>query len=140
MARHKDPVALDVMRAIKAALDPQNLLLATNLAETSLTVDGVGAVVDTGLHRLPRHDPERGLDRLVTERIPDDAAAQRAGRAGRTGPGVALRLWDPRDERPARREPELLRVDLAPVLLDVLAWGGDEAASARAVASAMRLS
>lgn len=113
--------------AALAPSDGRKVVLATNLAETSVTVEGVGAVVDSGLHRVPRYDPSRGLDRLRTERVPHDSAEQRAGRAGRTGPGFALRLWDPRDDRPARREPELGRVDLAPTVLDVLAWGGDPA-------------
>jgi len=110
-----------------AAIAPdeaRKIVLATNVAETSLTVPGVATVVDTGLQRLPRFDPVLGIDRLVTERIPRDAADQRAGRAGRTGPGRAVRLWDERDERPPHREPEIARIDLAGPLLDLLAWGG----------------
>ncbi|HEX4822874.1 MAG TPA: ATP-dependent RNA helicase [Candidatus Polarisedimenticolaceae bacterium] len=103
---------------------PRRIVLATNVAETSLTVPGVTTVVDSGLQRLPRFDPALGIDRLVTERIPRDAADQRAGRAGRTAPGRAVRLWDPRDERPGHREPEIARIDLAAPLLDLLAWGG----------------
>jgi len=109
-----------------AALAPskrRKVILATNIAETSLTVDGVTDVIDTGLHKVLRNDPERGLDRLVTERIPLDAAMQRAGRAGRTGPGRVIRLWDPAEILRARREPEIARVDLAGALLDILAWG-----------------
>jgi ATP-dependent helicase HrpB len=111
-----------------AALRPgrrRKVVLATNLAETSLTIEGVGEVVDTGLHRVLRYDAETGIDRLETERIPLDSADQRTGRAGRTGPGHALRLWDARDRLRERREPEVLRVDLAGPLLDVMAWGGD---------------
>jgi ATP-dependent helicase HrpB len=103
----------------------RRVILATNLAETSLTVDGVTDVVDSGQHKVLRYDAEKGLDRLETERIPRDSADQRAGRAGRTGPGRAVRLWDPRDILRPRREPELQRVDLAGPALDVLAWGGD---------------
>jgi ATP-dependent helicase HrpB len=111
-----------------AALAPsreRKLILATNVAETSLTVDGVTAVVDSGLQRVPRFDPCTGLDRLETERVARDSAEQRAGRAGRTAPGSCLRLWDARDILRARREPEIERVDLCPPLLEVLAWGGD---------------
>jgi ATP-dependent helicase HrpB len=115
-------------RAQDAALRPsvaRKVVLATNLAETSLTVDGVTGVVDGGWHKVVRFDAARGIDRLELERIPADSAAQRAGRAGRTGPGRALRLWDPRERLRPHREPEVLRVDLAAPLLHVLAWGGD---------------
>ena len=131
------------------ALQPapgRKLILATNVAETSLTIDGVTDVVDTGLHKVLRHDPATGLDRLHTERIGVDSAEQRAGRAGRTGPGRAVRLWDPRDQLAAGRQPELQRVDLAGPLLDVAGWGGDptafewfEAPPADAVARAVEL-
>jgi len=103
----------------------RKVILATNIAETSLTVDGVTDVVDGGLHKVLRLDPALGLDRLEVERISRDSADQRAGRAGRTGPGRALRLWDSRDELRVRREPEIRRVDLAAPLLTVLAWGAD---------------
>jgi len=118
-------LAPDAQDAALVSGDRRRVVLATNLAETSVTVPGVTAVVDSGLHKVMRHDPERGIDRLVVERAPADAVEQRAGRAGRTGPGRAYRLWDPREERAVRRDPELARVDLAPVVLDVLAWGGD---------------
>jgi ATP-dependent helicase HrpB len=103
----------------------RKVILATNVAETSLTVEGVTDVIDTGQHKVLRYDPSRGLDRLELERIPADSAEQRAGRAGRTGPGRVLRLWDARDRLRQRREPEIERVDLASPVLDVLAWGGD---------------
>ncbi len=103
----------------------RKVILATNVAETSLTVEGVTDVIDTGQHKLLRYDASRGLDRLELERIPADSAEQRAGRAGRTGPGRVLRLWDERDLLRPRREPEIERVDLAGPVLDVLAWGGD---------------
>lgn len=109
-----------------AALHPsaaRRVVLATNLAETSLTVPRVRAVVDAGLQKVARHDADRGLDRLDTERITADAAAQRAGRAGREGPGLVLRLWPAHDRLRPFREPEIRRVDLAPLLLSVLAWG-----------------
>ena len=115
-------------RAQDLALAPsarRKAILATNIAETSLTVDGVDTVVDSGWHKVLRYDAERGIDRLEAERIPADSAEQRAGRAGRTGPGRAVRLWDPRDRLRPHREPEVRRIDLAGPLLDIIAWGGD---------------
>ena len=103
----------------------RKVILATNVAETSLTVEGVTDVIDTGQQKVLRFDPATGLDRLVLERISLDSAEQRRGRAGRTGPGRVVRLWDARDRLRARREPEIERVDLASPALDVLAWGGD---------------
>jgi ATP-dependent helicase HrpB len=111
-----------------AALAPsaqRKVILATNLAETSLTVEGVTDVIDGGQHKVLRYDASRGLDRLELERISADSAEQRAGRAGRTGPGRVARLWDERQRLRPRREPEIERVDLAGPLLDVLAWGGE---------------
>jgi ATP-dependent helicase HrpB len=107
--------------------DRRRVILATNIAETSLTVPGVTAVIDTGLQKLPRYDAERAIDRLVLERITLDSADQRAGRAGRLAPGLVIRLWGASDRLRPHREAEISRVDLAPVLLDVLAWGGDPA-------------
>ncbi len=103
----------------------RRVVLATNIAETSLTVPGVTAVIDTGLQKLPRYDAERGFDRLSLERVTEDSANQRAGRAGRLGPGVAVRLWDQRDRLRPHREAEIGRIDLAAPVLDVIAWGGD---------------
>lgn len=111
-----------------AALAPstrRKVILATNIAETSLTVEGVTDVVDSGLVRVARYDAERAIDRLVTERVTSDSAEQRAGRAGRLGPGRAVRLWDPRDHLRPHREPDVQRVDLSGPVLDILAWGGD---------------
>jgi ATP-dependent helicase HrpB len=111
-----------------AAMAPsprRRVILATNIAETSLTVPGVAAVVDAGLHKVARYDPDRAVDSLETERISRDAAEQRAGRSGRLGPGLALRLWHQADRLRPHREPEIHRVDLAGTVLDVLAWGGD---------------
>jgi ATP-dependent helicase HrpB len=111
-----------------AALAPsprRKIVLSTNVAETSLTVEGVKLVIDSGKEKVLRHDAERGLDRLELSRISRDSAGQRAGRAGRTGPGRCLRLWDERDRLAEHREPEIRRVDLASPFLDVLAWGED---------------
>ncbi len=115
-ADEQDDAIRDVQR--------RRVILATNLAETSLTVPGVRGVVDTGLHKVVRFDTARGIDRLETERIALDSAIQRAGRAGRLAPGVVFRLWDGRDRLRPSREPEIERVDLSGLLMDVLAWGG----------------
>ncbi len=117
-----DPEAQDRVFAPGRA---RRVVLATNIAETSITVPRVTAVVDTGLHKVARYDAARGIDSLDLERVTQDAADQRAGRAGRIAPGLALRLWDPRDRLRPHREPEIARVDLAATLLDVYAWGGD---------------
>jgi ATP-dependent helicase HrpB len=111
-------------RALRPS-ERRRIIVATNLAETSLTVPGVTAVVDTGLHKVARYDADRGIDSLETERITADAADQRAGRAGRLAPGVVRRLWDARDRLRPHREPEIHRVDLSSAALDVIAWGGD---------------
>jgi ATP-dependent helicase HrpB len=110
------------------ALQPsprRRVIVATNIAETSLTVPGVTAVIDSGLHKVARYDADRGIDSLETERITADAAAQRAGRAGRVAPGIVRRLWDVRDRLRLHREPEIHRIDLSSTALDVIAWGGD---------------
>ena len=102
----------------------RRIILATNIAETSLTVPDVRAVVDTGWQKVARYDPDRGIDSLELERIPADAADQRAGRAGRLGPGRVLRLWNRADRLRPHREAEIHRVDLSDAVLDILAWGG----------------
>ncbi len=113
--------------------DRRKIILSTNVAETSLTIEGVRTVVDTGLARLVRFDPERGVDRWSLERISRASAEQRAGRAGRTAPGRCIRLWSERDERafPAFQEPEIRRVDLAGTLLALHSWGQNEPARFR---------
>jgi ATP-dependent helicase HrpB len=103
----------------------RRVIVATNIAETSLTVPGVTAVIDAGLQKVARYDAERGIDSLETERITTDAADQRAGRAGRLAPGLVRRLWDARDRLRPHREPEINRIDLSSTALDVIAWGGD---------------
>lgn len=111
-----------------AALTPGDgprVILATNIAETTLTVPDVTCVVDTGLQKVARYDADRGVDSLTTERVSQDSADQRAGRAGRVQAGRVVRLWDARDRLRPHREPEIARVDLAPVALDVIVWGGD---------------
>jgi ATP-dependent helicase HrpB len=108
----------------------RKIILATAIAETSLTVERVAAVVDSGFRRAPRFDPGSGLTRLVTVRISRVSAEQRAGRAGRLGPGVAYRLWTEAAHRglAAADRPEILDADLAPLALDLAAWGADPAA------------
>ena len=111
-----------------AAVSPSSrrkIIVATNIAETSLTIDGVTAVVDSGLARVARYDASRGINTLFTERITADSAEQRAGRAGRTAPGTCLRLWTEREQRSLQRslEPEIRRLDLSEALLALKASG-----------------
>ena len=115
----------DAQDAAIRATSNRRIILATNIAETSLTVPGVSAVIDTGQVKVARYDAERGVDSLTLERVTQDSADQRAGRAARLGPGLIRRLWDPRDRLRAHREPDIARVDLAGPLLDLLAWGAD---------------
>ncbi len=121
---HGSLPAGDQDRAIRPSAR-RKLILATNVAETSLTIEGVRTVIDTGYARVASSDPERSLDRLELRRISRASAAQRAGRAGRTAPGRCLRLWSTRDERgmPAFDPPEILRVDLSTAILALHAWG-----------------
>ncbi len=107
------------------AVAHRRIILATNIAETSLTVPGVTAVIDTGQLKVARYDSERGIDSLTLERVTQDAADQRAGRAARLGPGIVRRLWDARSRLRPHREPDIARVDLAGPVLDLLAWGAD---------------
>jgi ATP-dependent helicase HrpB len=103
----------------------RRVVLATDIAETSLTIEGVTAVVDSGLARKPRFDPASGLTRLVTEPISRASADQRSGRAGRLGPGICYRLWTRAQEagRPEHRTAEILQADLAPLVLELAVWG-----------------
>jgi ATP-dependent helicase HrpB len=132
------PVSVDLHR-LHGSLDPaeqraaiaapvagrRKVLLATSIAETSLTLDGVSVVVDSGLARRPRYDRSAGLTRLVTERASQAAIAQRAGRAGRQGPGRAYRLWEEAATQSLPRfdPPEILEADLSALLLDCALWG-----------------
>jgi ATP-dependent helicase HrpB len=103
----------------------RKVVLSTNVAETSLTIEGITAVVDTGLARSLFFDPHVGMDRLQLAPISQASADQRAGRAGRTQPGVCLRLWAQRThrQRPASDEPEIFRLDLAGPMLELRVWG-----------------
>ena len=125
--------ALDVAaqdRAIAPApAGMRKVVLATSIAETSLTLAGVRVVIDAGFSRVPRYDPARGLTRLETVRVSLASADQRRGRAGRTEPGVCYRLWDEPETRalaPFSR-PEILESDLSRLALDLARWGAREA-------------
>jgi len=116
------PAAQDL--ALQPA-DGRRVVLATAIAETSLTVPGVRIVIDGGFRRSPRFDPASGLTRLTTERVSRAAADQRAGRAGREGPGLAIRLWTEAAQRGLRPydRPEILEAELSGLTLDCAAWG-----------------
>ncbi|MBB6342450.1 ATP-dependent helicase HrpB [Pseudomonas fluvialis] len=118
------------LSAQRAAIEPapagqRKVVLATNIAETSLTIDGVRVVVDAGLARVPRFDPASGMTRLDTQRIARASATQRAGRAGRLEPGVCYRLWsqNQHDQLAAYGEAEILQADLAGLALQLARWG-----------------
>jgi len=123
-----DPAAQD--RAIAPApAGRRKVVLATSIAESSLTIEGVRVVVDCGLARVPRYDPARGLTRLETVRVSRASADQRRGRAGRTASGVCYRLWDEAETRalPAYARPEILETDLSRLALDLAQWGVKDA-------------
>lgn len=103
----------------------RKIVLATSIAETSLTIEGVKTVVDCGLSRVPRFDPRSGLTRLETIRVTRDSADQRAGRAGRLSPGKCFRLWTQGQHLSLidQRKPEILEADLAPLVLELYQWG-----------------
>ena len=111
--------------AAVARSDRRKIVVATNVAETSLTIDGIRLVIDSGLARIPRYDPHRGINTLLIEKISRAAADQRAGRAGRTAPGHCLRLWTAHEHhaRAAHETPEVKRLDLAEVVLTLKASG-----------------
>ncbi len=118
------------LNAQRAAIEPapagrRKVVLATNIAETSLTIDGVRVVIDAGLARVPRFDPGSGMTRLDTQRISRASATQRAGRAGRLEPGVCYRLWseDQHAQLAAYSSAEILQADLAGLALQLARWG-----------------
>jgi ATP-dependent helicase HrpB len=133
VARERDLIVLPLHGSLPAeeqtrALRPSSkrkIVLATNIAETSLTIDGVDTVVDSGLARIAGYDPQRGLDRLDLKQISKASAKQRAGRAGRTRAGRCVRLWSQRDELGMAdfELPEVRRVDLCGTVLALHAWG-----------------
>lgn len=119
--------------AALARYEKRRAIVATNVAETSLTIDGVRVVLDSGLARMARFDPRRGINTLLVEKISRASAEQRTGRAGRTAPGHCLRLWTEREhlDRAAQELPEVKRLDLAEVVLSLKASGVEEIGSFR---------
>lgn len=119
------PVAQDA--AVTPGARPK-IIVATNVAETSLTIPGVRLVIDSGLARIPDFDPARGINTLLVQRISQASAEQRAGRAGRVAPGVCIRLWGAAEHRhrPLQTEPEVRRLDLAEALLLLRCAGIDD--------------
>ncbi len=118
-----------------AAPGRRKVVLATSIAETSLTIEGVRIVVDSGLARVPRFEPDLGLSRLETQRVSRASADQRRGRAGRMAPGIAIRLWDEAQDaglRPFGR-PEILDADLSGLRLDAALWGVNSLADLRLI-------
>lgn len=112
--------------AIRPASEGQRkIVLATSIAETSITIDGVRIVIDSGLQRLPVFEPSTGITRLETVRVSRASADQRAGRAGRTQPGIAIRLWHAGQTAalPAFTPPQILSTDLSGLVLDLAHWG-----------------
>ncbi len=111
-----------------AKYEARKIIVSTNVAETSLTIDGVTVVIDGGLARVARFDPNRGINTLLVEKISVASADQRAGRAGRTAPGVCVRLWTEREHggRALQELPEVKRLDLAEVVLTLKASGIDD--------------
>jgi ATP-dependent helicase HrpB len=119
-----------------AAIEPapsgtRKIVLATSIAETSLTIDGIRVVIDSGLMRRARFDPRSGMTRLVTERVSRSAAEQRLGRAGRLEPGLCYRLWPAHEQALLApfTPPEILEADLAPLALELARWGTSDPAS-----------
>jgi ATP-dependent RNA helicase HrpB len=138
--RHTDEAKGFILLPLHGELSPRDqdaavaryrqpkVVVSTNVAETSLTIDGVRLVIDSGLARIPRYDPYRGINTLLVEKISRSSADQRAGRAGRTAPGTCVRLWS-RDEhahRPVQELPEVKRLDLAEVILTLKAAGVED--------------
>jgi ATP-dependent helicase HrpB len=116
---------LDAQQRVLRRAERRKVVLATNVAETSLTIDGVTTVIDSGLARLARYDPRHGVNTLRTAAISRAAADQRAGRAGRTAPGRCLRLWSAgaHAARLDHETPEVRRLELSGTLLELRAWG-----------------
>ena len=122
---------LDEQQQVLKPSKQRKIILATNVAETSITIDGVTVVVDSGVARVNRLDPRLGLNRLELERISRASAQQRAGRAGRTAPGICLRLWSEPEQQMLRESdtPEIVRVELSQCLLQLYAWGESNVAA-----------
>ncbi len=106
-------------------LGRRKIILSTNISESSLTIEGVGVVIDSGFCRVARFDPSTGMTKLITTRIAQDSIVQRTGRAGRLGPGVSYRIWSKEEEKHFLKttKPEILETDLSQFLLEVGSWG-----------------
>ncbi len=117
--------------AAVASYEQRKIIVSTNVAETSLTIDGIRIVIDSGLARIPRYDPHRAINTLLVEKISRSSADQRAGRAGRTAPGLCVRLWTEREhgERAVHELPEIKRLDLAEAVLSLKAAGMEDLAA-----------
>ena len=124
---HGELASKDQDAAVSRYEQPK-VVVATNVAETSLTIDGIRLVIDSGLARIPRYDPYRGINTLLVEKISQASSDQRAGRAGRTGPGICVRLWTEREheQRAAQELPEVQRLDLSEVILSLKAAGVED--------------
>ena len=119
-------LGIDAQSAVLAGAETRRVILATNVAESSVTIPGVTVVIDAGLAREPRFDPTTGMSRLETVRVSAPSAAQRTGRAGRLGPGTCYRLWS-RDQRlDTAMRAEIAQADLAGLLLELKAWGSED--------------
>jgi ATP-dependent helicase HrpB len=105
----------------------RKIILSTNIAESSLTIEGVGVVIDSGLCRIPRFDPSSGMTKLITTSIAKDSMTQRTGRAGRLSPGISYRIWSKEDEKhfADKTKPEILETELSQFLLEVSSWGSN---------------
>ena len=141
--RHRCPVRCTRCRDAASchcafARGRRKVVLATSIAETSITIDGVRVVIDCGFARVPRYEPAVGLTRLETVRVSRAAADQRRGRAGRVEPGICYRLWDEAETgaMPAYPQPEILAADLSSLVLDLAQWGVREPATAHVSRSA----
>lgn len=127
------PLAEQQRAIVPSVQGRRKVVLATNIAETSLTIEGVRVVIDSGWQRVPRFEPRSGLTRLETVRVSRASAEQRAGRAGRLGPGVCYRLWGEGTQRGLIpfNPPEITSADLAPLALELAQWGVTDATTLR---------
>lgn len=125
-ALHGDLPVEDQTALLSPSAHARRVVLATNVAESSVTLPGVRIVVDSGLAREPAFNGDTGFTHLETKRISQASADQRAGRAGRVAEGLAVRLWPSSQRLQAQRAPEMLQADLAPLRLELAAWGSDD--------------
>lgn len=119
-------IAQQQLAILPSPTGKRKIVIATSIAESSLTIEGITTVIDSGWERRSRFDEEHQIERLETRRLSHDAATQRAGRAGRIEPGLCVRLWSENEILRPQREPEILRVDLSSTVLQLTAWGGGQ--------------